>query len=162
MLRLDINLLFTVCNILIWFILIKKFLFKPVNNILEKREELIQSRYDEAQQAQNAANEQKEKYETLQAGIAEEKAQVMQKAEEEARAAYQQIVDDANGQAEKIIGDSRKSAALEHDKIVARAEKEIRSMLFDAVSAGKSEKADDKALYDQFLTKAGEKTDAES
>ena len=36
MLRLDINLLFTIINLLIWYLLIKKFLFKPVNNIIAK------------------------------------------------------------------------------------------------------------------------------
>ena len=48
MLRLDINLLFTIINLLIWYFLIKKFLFKPVNNIIAKREEAIEGRYKEA------------------------------------------------------------------------------------------------------------------
>ncbi|MEI3139219.1 MAG: ATP synthase F0 subunit B [Lachnospiraceae bacterium] len=37
MLRLDWNLVFTVINLLILYVLMRKFLFKPVNEILEKR-----------------------------------------------------------------------------------------------------------------------------
>ena len=39
MLRLDWNLLFTVINLLILYFLMKRFLFKPVNEILEKRQQ---------------------------------------------------------------------------------------------------------------------------
>ena len=62
MLRLDINLLFTIINLLIWYLLIKKFLFKPVNNIIAKREEAIEGRYKEAEQEKLEAGQQKEKY----------------------------------------------------------------------------------------------------
>ena len=48
MLRLDFNLVFTVLNILIWYVLIRKFLFKPINDIISKREDAINSRYEEA------------------------------------------------------------------------------------------------------------------
>ena len=68
MLRLDINLLFTIINLLIWYLLIKKFLFKPVNNIIAKREEAIEGRYKEAEQEKLEAGQQKEKYEALQSG----------------------------------------------------------------------------------------------
>lgn len=47
MLRLDFNLVFTILNILIWYVLIRKFLFKPINNIITKREEALNARYDE-------------------------------------------------------------------------------------------------------------------
>ena len=45
MLRLDFNLVFTILNIVIWYVLIRKFLFKPINNIITKREEALNARY---------------------------------------------------------------------------------------------------------------------
>ena len=162
MLRLDINLLFTIINLLIWYLLIKKFLFKPVNNIIAKREEAIEGRYKEAEQEKLEAGQQKEKYEALQSGIQDEKAQVMKKAQEDARAAYQQIVEEANRKAGQIIEDSQKTAELEHSKMVSRAEKEIRSLLFEAASEGMQKKDNNSELYDKFLTKAGESEHAES
>lgn len=162
MLRLDINLLFTIINLLIWYLLIKKFLFKPVNNIIAKREEAIEGRYKEAEQEKLEAGQQKEKYEALQSGIQDEKAQVMKKAQEDARAAYQQIVEEANRKAGQIIEDSQKTAELEHSKMVSRAEKEIRSLLFSDASEGMQKEEDNSELYDKFLTKAGESEHAES
>ena len=103
MLRLDINLLFTVINLLVWYLLIRKFLFKPVNRVIEKREQAIASRYEEAKKAEDEAKAQKEKYEALEEGIRDEKAKVMQQAEEDARAAYRQIVAEANQKAEQIL-----------------------------------------------------------
>lgn len=72
MLKLDINLLFTVINLVVWYLLIKKFLFKPVNNIISKREEAIADRYQEAEQEKVQAGEQKQKYEALQSSIQDE------------------------------------------------------------------------------------------
>ena len=61
MLRLDFNLVFTVLNILIWYVLIRKFLFKPINDIISKREDAINSRYEEAKKLQEEAQAEKEK-----------------------------------------------------------------------------------------------------
>ena len=61
MLRLDFNLVFTILNILIWYVLIRKFLFKPINNIITKREEALNARYDEVKQLQAEAKAEKDK-----------------------------------------------------------------------------------------------------
>ena len=52
MLRLDINLVFTIINLLVLYFLMKKFLFKPVNNIIAQREEAIKKQFDDADEAQ--------------------------------------------------------------------------------------------------------------
>ena len=41
MLKLDWNLLFTAIKIVVWYIIIKLFLFKPINNIIDKRRDAI-------------------------------------------------------------------------------------------------------------------------
>lgn len=48
MLRLDINLVFTIINLLIWYAIIRIFLFKPINKVIDKRNTAIQEKYDEA------------------------------------------------------------------------------------------------------------------
>mgnify|MGYP003084979315 FL=1 len=48
MLRLDINLVFTIINLLIWYAIIRIFLFKPINKVIYKRNAAIQEKYDEA------------------------------------------------------------------------------------------------------------------
>ena len=140
MLRLDFNLVFTILNILIWYVLIRKFLFKPINNIITKREEALNARYDEVKQLQAEA-----------------------KAEKDKSVQYQnQIVSDAHKKAGQIIDTSKKEAALQKEKVMNKAEQEIRGMILEAAVKSMQSEHNDEALYDEFLTKAGESTHEES
>lgn len=161
MLRLDWNLAFTVLNLLIWYVLIRKFLFKPVNTIISKREELIQSRYEEAKKLQDEARAEKEKCESFQAGIEKEKEKMLAEAQEKARAEYNQILDAAKERAEQLVSASQKEAELEKEKIVGRAEQEIRSLIMNTAMQSMQSGNKDAALYDEFLAKAGEGSHAE-
>ena len=55
--------IFTWGNLLILLLLMKKFLFKPVRAVIEKREQEINKMYTDAEQATNQANEMKASYE---------------------------------------------------------------------------------------------------
>ncbi len=156
MLRLDINLLFTAANLLIWFLLIRKFLFQPVNTVISKREEAIASQYEKAQKLQEEAAEEKDRCTQFQAKIESEKAAAVTEAKENARTEYDRILTEAREKAEQIVEASRKEAELEKARIVGKAEQEIRSVLMDAAVRSMQSGAEDHALYDQFLTKAGE------
>lgn len=161
MLRLDWNLLFTVFNLLIWYALVRRFLFKPVNDIISKREESIKSRYAEAQKLQEEAQEEKDKCVKFQAEITEEKTRAIMAAQEDARTEYDRILSDAKNQADQIVEASKKEAQLEKEKIIGKAEQEIRSLIMDAAVRSMQSGQSDGALYDQFLTKAGETSHAE-
>ena len=55
MLKLDINLLFTVINLVVWYLLIKKFLFKPIQKILAQRQQEVDNIYADADSAKQDA-----------------------------------------------------------------------------------------------------------
>ena len=63
MLRLDINLVFTVINLLVLYFFMRKFLFGRVNKILEERKALIEKQFADAKTAQDAADGMKTEYE---------------------------------------------------------------------------------------------------
>ena len=46
MLRLDWNILFNIINLIILYLLMKRFLFKPVNAILEKRQQAADAQFN--------------------------------------------------------------------------------------------------------------------
>ncbi len=160
MLRLDMNLLWTLLNLLIWYVLIRKFLFKPINSVISKREEAIASQYAKAQKLQEEAEAEKSKYTEVQAEIEKEKAAVFTEAKENARNEYDRIVTEAGVKAAQIMEDSRKEAEQEKARIIEKAEQEIRSMIMEEAVKSMQASQSDHALYDQFLAKAGE-TDAE-
>ncbi len=43
MLKLDINLLWTVVNVLVLYAVLRKFLFKPIQNVLEQRQKMMEA-----------------------------------------------------------------------------------------------------------------------
>lgn len=59
MLRLDINLVFTVINLLVLYFFMRKFLFGRVNKIVEERKALIEKQFADAEAAQNEADSMK-------------------------------------------------------------------------------------------------------
>ena len=138
MLRLDWNLLFTVINLLILYFLMKRFLFKPVNGILEKRQQEEDARLSAAEEAKNSALKSKEAYEASIKNAEQERAQIVARAREEAAGEYSRIVDEAQ----------------EKKKIMQQAEDAVRDMVVTAAArvAGEKEGTDnDRALYDEFL-----------
>ena len=136
MLRLDINLVFTIINLLIWYAIIRIFLFKPINKVIDKRNAAIQEKYDEAKKMQEEAQAEKEKYAACQDEIEAEKNKVLD-------------------EADKVIRKAGEDARREKDKMLEQAKHEILSMVLDAAAGSMNKKSDDSALYDEFLKKAG-------
>ena len=59
MLTFNISILYNVINILVLFVLLKIFLFKPVTEIMEKRKAMIQQDLDDAKKAKDDAEQMK-------------------------------------------------------------------------------------------------------
>ena len=95
MLRLDINLVFTIINLLIWYAIIRIFLFKPINKVIDKRNAAIQEKYDEAKKMQEEAQAEKEKYAACQDEIEAEKNKVLDAARASAREEGRQLIENA-------------------------------------------------------------------
>ena len=68
MLRLDINIVWTILNLLIIFAIVKIFLIKPIHKILDARQAEIDKQYADAKAAQDSANELKGQYEASLSG----------------------------------------------------------------------------------------------
>jgi F-type H+-transporting ATPase subunit b len=57
MLTLNLNLLYTVVNILVLFVLLRKFLYRPVMNVIEQRQKQIDDAIADAQVPVQACHE---------------------------------------------------------------------------------------------------------
>ncbi len=162
MLSLDWNLLFTVINLLILFVLLKLFLFKPVNKIIEQRQKEIDDRLNEADAQKTEAIALKDQYESSMQTLEKEKATQWADACKAATEEYDRIVADAQGQASEIITEAKAEAETEKAKILRQAESDITDMLIAAtskVAAAQAGAESDRRLYDEFLTKAGDSLD---
>ena len=146
MLRLDINLVFTIINLLVLYFLMKKFLFKPVNNIIAQREEAIKKQFDDADEAQKKADDLKKQYEDSLANAKEDSAKLVQeaRADEEVTRRMQKAEETIQEEKNKSI---RSMQSEIQNLVVAAASKVVG----DQVSPEHSQK-----LYDDFIAEMGE------
>ncbi len=153
------NIIATIVNLLILFIAMRLLFFKPILNIIAKRQEEADKQFDEAAKRQEEADELKAQYESSLENIEEEKKQVVQAARKDADEQYKKIVSEAEDKADKIRQDAVNEAENEKSQIMKAAEKEIADMVVDAARkvVGTQSGADiDASLYNQFLDKAGD------
>lgn len=131
MLKFDWNILWTLINLLFFFVLIRLTLFKPIKKVLDKRQELIDKQFEDAQNAQNEAESLKAEYQAELDGVQSEKAQIIVDARADAKVEYDKIVGRANADADKIRADARKSARLETEKARLAVKEEIAELAMD-------------------------------
>lgn len=159
MLRLDINLVFTIINLLILYFIVAKFFFKPVKKILAKRQEEIDKQYADAKAAEDKALALKQQYEESVKNAEEEKETLVSEARAKADAEYDKIVSDAHAEADKLVDNAKKIAQQEQEKSVRQAREQIAEMVVEAASkvvASGQGSAADRELYNKFLAKTGE------
>ncbi|MDO4324131.1 MAG: ATP synthase F0 subunit B [Lachnospiraceae bacterium] len=156
MLRLDWNILFNIINILILYFLMKRFLFKPVNEILAKRQAEADSLFAQAGEKDAKAQECREKYEALLQEAQSEKEKIVSDARKDASSEYSRILDEAKGKAEGLVEKAQMDAKKEKQAILQQADAEIQDMVLAAAArvAGAADgKENDRELYDRFLAK---------
>ncbi len=160
MLTIDINLLFTVINVLILCVLVKIFLLKPVHKILDERQQLIEADLAQAEAARREAEALAAEHQQQMAALEEERAAAMHEAAQKATEVYDQIVASANTKAAGIIKAAEREGERERKVLLRQAEKEIRELVMDATAKVIGARTvDDSHLYDQFLEKAGNSDD---
>lgn len=163
MLRIDSNLIWIIVNLLIFYFLIRKFLFKPVLNIIEKRKQMVAEQFEQADTANAEANALKTQYEESLAGAKEEAVQIVANARERADAEYKQIVADAEEHSRQLIEKTSRDMERERDKTLQDVQKEIGTLAMAAavkIIGESSSQVTDEQLYNEFLAKTGEKHDS--
>ena len=86
----------TILNLFLTMLLVKKFLFKPINNILEKRRALSEKELTQARAAREEADGLKAEYESSLADARSEAAAILQNAQREAQVKADQTIREAN------------------------------------------------------------------
>lgn len=159
MIKLGWDLLWTIINLVVLYLLLKKFLFKPVNNIIEKRKNLVEEGFNQAQQAQEQADSLKEKYQTALEGSKAESEEIVAKAKLQAKNEYERMMREAEQKSDKMMETARNNIELERSKVLSDLKSQIATVAVSAAEnvLGKNGDAvDNQELYDQFLKEVGE------
>lgn len=159
MLSFDFNFVLEMINLVILYLLLRKFLIGPVMNIMEKRKTMIADGIQNANDQQKAALELKKQYEDALSGAKEESRRMIEQAKADAKTEYDRILDSADTEAEKLMKTARETIDLEKEQTLRKMKTEVAGLAMDAARKIMMENCSDKdsqAVYDQFLKEAGD------
>jgi len=158
MLTLNLNLLWTVLNVLILFLLLRKFLYNPVMNVIAERQKRIDAAMAAAetskQEAAAALNTAQNKLRNVDTEAAARRTAYEQQAEKE----KQLLLAEAQKQADAIVAEGKQNAEAERQRKLREADAQTtalaRAMCEKLLERNLTEQ-DDAHLLDDLLEKAG-------
>jgi F-type H+-transporting ATPase subunit b len=155
------QILISLANLFIIFLILKKFLWKPVKKMMEQRQAMVDKQFADAAAAQAQADANQAQWAEKLAGADDEVNSRIAAADETARRHGDRIVAEAKDKAAGILRQAESEAQLERQKATASIKGEIAS-----VSAELAEKllerevnpADHTRLIESFLDEVGDAT----
>ena len=156
------QILISLLNLLLLFLVIKRFLFRPVKKVLDQRQQELDGQYAAAAEAELKANENRANWESKLSQAEAEADAIMQSATEQAKRRGETIVAEAKARAEGIVRTAQNEAEVERQKATDGMKREIVE-----VSGAIAEKMlereinveDHRALIDSFIEKIGDSND---
>ena len=149
-------------NLIILFLILKKFLFGPVQKVLKQREDELNGQYDKANETLSAAEATREQYEARLNGAKLEADDIIKNATDNAAKRSQKIIEGATEEADAIVSRAKTQAELEKK----RAQKDIKteiagvsSLIAEKLLSREINDEDQKRLIDSFIDEIGEDDD---
>lgn len=165
MLKFDWNFLFTLINLIIFFLLMKRFLFSPILKVMDERKEMINKQFDEAEAMQNQANELKKQYEEKIEDISEASQHIIDDAKQSARVEYGKILSKAEEDAEKLRQDAVRKTNEECENERRAAREDIAKLAMEAAAKviGTNVSAQmNSDIFDEFLNEGSGGNDSQN
>ena len=148
-----------ICNLFIQMYLIKRFLFKPVNDMLEKRRALADAQIREAEQAKADADAIKTEYEQNMKEAKEKANEILTTAQRTAALQSEEVLKEAASQAAALKSKAESDIAQEKRKAVNEIKDEIGGMaveIAEKVLEREISEEDHTKLIDEFIANVGE------
>ena len=155
------QILISLANLLLIFLILKKLLWKPVKKVMQQRRDMVDKQFADAADAEAKANEDKAQWAEKLATADDEAAARIADADETARRHGERVIAEAKDKAAGIIRQAEAEAELERQKATASIRDEIAD-----VSAELAQKMlereisveDHRAMIASFLDEVGDAT----
>lgn len=153
------DILISLLNLLLIFIIFKRFLYKPVRSFLDKRKAAVDAEYSEAQAAKDAALSDKSTYENKLKNAQDEADEMIKSAASTAERRSAKILDDAKIKADGIVRQAQSEAELEKKKAADDIKREIAdvsALLTEKMLEREINENDHREFIDSFIEGIGE------
>ncbi len=158
MLNLDWNIVWTIVNILVLFLLLKHFLFKPITEMMESRTAEIENNLKDAEDQKQKASELTAQYEEKLQGAHAEAAQIVSEARQRGQREYDAILKTAGQDAQNEQERARADMEREREEMLRGVQENVTELVLLTASKLSQKELDeesDRKLVDSFLSEAG-------
>ena len=159
---LDIDLwtvLWTGVNLVILYLLMRHFLFKPVTAMMEQRTQAIQDGLSQAETARQEAQALKEENEAKLSQVRSQADQIVSQAKQQGQREYDQIIASAQAEAQAIRSDAQTQADAQRRQMLQDAQQQVAALALLAAAkvSGRALDADsDRDMVEEFVREAGD------
>lgn len=156
------QILISLINLVLLFLIMKKFLFGPIKKIMEKRDNEINERYISAKEAEDTALESKKEWEEKLSGASKDADNILKNATEQAKYRGDVLISEAKEKAESIIRMAQNEAELERKKAtdgIKREIVEVSGKLAEKMLEREINNDDHRGLIDSFIEEIGDNND---
>ena len=155
------QILISLANLLVMFLILQKFLFKPVQKVVNERQAQVGRIYDDANQDRNAAASMKQEYEARLATARDEADSLVRNAVATAQRRSDAIVAEAAGQASHLKQKAEEEIAREKQQMLFDVRSEISDMAVSIASKvveREIDKKDHDHFVEEFIRNVGEQS----
>lgn len=157
-LNLDWNIIWNVVDILVLFLLLKRFLFKPVTKMMEDRQKAIADSIGEAEAKKQAAGELEQRYEAQLAQAQQDAARIVKEAKTQAAGEAEKILRQARADANSMMEEARRQITAEREKALEEARGQVAGLALLAAAKLAQKNMDEEsglAFVNSFLSEVG-------
>lgn len=149
------------CNFILTFLILKKFLYKPVKKMIDDRQQEIDTLYADGEAKRLEAEQLHAQYSAQLAEARAESQQILREANADAVRQREQIVREAKADAAAIKGKAAADIALEKKKARNEVMDELSDMalqIAEKVVGKELQAADQAALVEEFIQGIGDES----
>ncbi len=158
MLKVDLNLVVNIINILVLYLLLKRFLFKPVALVMEKRSNIVKASLEEADNKKNEATLLKQEYEEALRTAEGKAADIILEAKDRAARDQERSLSEAVEAAARLKEETRRALELEQRLTLEKLKSEVAGIAILAASKviqSNISAETNRKLIEDFLSEAG-------
>ena len=152
------TILFAWCNLLILYLFLKKLLFVPIKNMIDQRQNEIDSLYKDAEASKTDAAAMKEEYESKLNHANEESEEILRTAQRRALLKEEEILKEADQKAARALERAEEQIELEKIRAINDVKNEVAGLAINIASAvieRDVSEAEHKSLIDGFIDELG-------
>ena len=153
------TIVFTIINLLVLYVILKKLLFGRINRVLQARGEQINQQFDQAERQQAQAEQLKAEYEKKLTQAQEEAEGIVSQAQMRGKREYQAIISQAQEDVRQLQNQAQAQNQADREEMIRATRREVAQLAVMAAAKVAQKSLDvesDRPVAEQFLAEAGE------